>query len=77
MPRLYLPLLPVAVLAVLAAASACSKSREAETRLIPPAIPLALAEEPARPLVAAAPPSEAEPAPSAEEVAEFDRKVAK
>jgi hypothetical protein len=77
MPRLYLPLLPVAVLAVLAAASACSKSREAETRLIPPAVPLAVAVEPARPVVAAARAPEADPAPSAEDVREFDRKVPK
>jgi hypothetical protein len=75
----YLPLLPVTLLAAIAASSACSKPREAETRLIPPALPLAAAQEPApgpeRPLVAAAP--EPEPAPSAEDVKEFDRKVLK
>lgn len=77
----YLPLLPVTLFAAIAAASACSKPREAETRLIPPAIPLAAAQEPApgpeKPLVAAAPAREPEPLPSAEDVKEFERKVLK
>jgi hypothetical protein len=77
MPRLYLPLLPVTLLAAIAAASACSKPRELETRLIPPALPLAVAQEPAKPVVAAAPAPEPEPAPSAEDVKEFQRKVLK
>lgn len=77
----YLPLVPVTLLAAIAAASACSKPREAETRLIPPALPLAVAQERApdaqKPVVAAAPAPEAEPAPSAEDVKEFERKVLK
>jgi hypothetical protein len=77
MPRLYLPLLPVTLLAAIAAASACSKPREPETRLIPPALPLAVAQEPAKPVVAAAPASAPEPEPSAEDVKEFQRKVLK
>jgi hypothetical protein len=77
MPRLYLPLLPVTLLAAIAAASACSKPREPETRLIPPALPLAVAQAPAKPVVAAAPAPEPEPAPSAEDVKEFQRKVLK
>ncbi|HSD18539.1 MAG TPA: hypothetical protein VLC54_00750 [Anaeromyxobacter sp.] len=77
MPRLYLPLLPVTLLAAIAAASACSKPREPETRLIPPALPLAVAQEPAKPVVAVAPAPEPEPAPSAEDVKEFQRKVLK
>lgn len=77
MPRLYLPLLTVTLLAAIAAASACSKPREPETRLIPPALPLAVAQEPAQPVVATAPSREPEPAPSAEDVKEFQRKVLK
>ncbi len=79
MPRLYLPLVPVTLLAAIAAASACSKPREPETRLIPPAIPLAAAQEPAKPVVAAAPAKEPDPsaAPTADDLREFNRKVPK
>ncbi|WP_041448225.1 hypothetical protein [Anaeromyxobacter sp. Fw109-5] len=77
MPRLYLPLVPVTLAAAIAAASACSSPREPDTRLIPPALPLAAAQEPAKPLVAAAPAPETDPAPSAEEVKEFERAVPK
>jgi hypothetical protein len=82
MPRIYLPLVPVALAAAIAAASACSEPRgvEGETRVIPPAAPLALAAEPApaKPeVLAAAAPAAAPEAPSAEDVREFERKVAK
>ncbi len=81
MSRLYTPLLPVALLAAIVAASACSRnSHEPETRLIPPAAPLAAAAEPAPTSPAgavAAAPSKDDDKPSAEDVKEFNRKVPK
>jgi hypothetical protein len=82
MPRIYLPLVPVALAAAIAAASACSEPRgaEGETRVIPPATPLAAAAEPppARPeVLAAAAPAASSEAPSADDLKEFERKVAK
>jgi hypothetical protein len=83
MPRPYLPLFPIVIAAAIAAASACSKPRgvEPETRLIPVAAPLAAAAETAAPptdeRLAAAEPKDDPAAPSAEDVKEFERKVAK
>ncbi len=80
MSRLYTPLVPVALLAAILAASACSrKPREPETRLIPPAAPLAVPTEaaaPPRQAVAAAP-AKGDEAPSADDVKEFNRRVPK
>jgi hypothetical protein len=86
MPRLYLPLVPIALLAAIAAASACSKGRgeEGDTlRVVPPPAALYAAPAPA-PLLAsagegarAAPAPTAEPEPSAEEVTAFEAPVRK
>ncbi len=79
MPRIYLPLLPIPVLALVVAFSACSRSRTGETtsHLIPPAA-LAPANPAGRALAAApAPRAEPDEPPSAEEVREFERPVAK
>jgi hypothetical protein len=78
MPRVYLPLLPIPVLAALVAFSACTSHRSDEpaNRLIPPAVAVA----PAPPASAATPAPTAptaENAPSAEELHEFRRPVAK
>jgi hypothetical protein len=83
MPRLYLPLLPLPVLAVLVAASACSKPRSEETtHLIPPPAPYVLPAAVTPPALAAAPAeTTAAPkddgAPSADEVKAFERPVLK
>lgn len=80
MNRVYLPLLPLPVLAVLVAVSACSKARTEETtHVIPPAVtllaPPAEAKTPApQPTVAA---SEKDDEPTAEDVKEFQRPVRK
>jgi hypothetical protein len=83
MPRLYLPLVPVALLAAIAAASACSRSRVAEEgdnlRVVPP--PAAYVAAPAPELHAASTPlapsgaatgAVIDAAPSAEEVSAFE-----
>jgi hypothetical protein len=80
--RPYLPLAPLLVVASVASANACSDRREAADRLrvVPPPAVLARAEPPAPPALRPAPPvpaQEAEPAPSAEEVREFERTVPK
>jgi hypothetical protein len=83
MPRIYLPLLPLPVLAVLVAASACSKPRTEETtHVIPPPAPYVLpAAGTPPPAIAAAPaapkPSAEDDAPSADEVKAFERRVLK
>jgi len=77
MPRPYLALVPVALAAAIAASSACSSPREPDTRLIPPALPIAAAQEAAKPIVAVAPAPEPDRAPSAEDVKEFERAVLK
>jgi hypothetical protein len=81
MSRLHTPLIPLVLLAGIVAASACSEPRgaeEAPTRLIPPAIPLAHAAEPAAPpsgaVAVVAPVNDA---PSPEDVKEFQRGVGK
>lgn len=78
MPRVYLPLLPLPVLAVLAAFSACgTRPGEATSRIIPEAVALV----PAPAIAPPAPPVPATPtgddAPSAEELRAFERPVAK
>jgi hypothetical protein len=75
MRRILLPLAPIPVLAILAALS-CSRTRseEATTRVIPP--PAAYAEPAARNAAEAVRPTAAEP-PTAEELKEFQRPVAK
>lgn len=79
MPRVFLPLLPIPILAVVAAFSACGSREEPATRLIPPAV--ALAPAPAAPVRGPAGPAPAAPAaddaPSAEEVRAFERPVPK
>ncbi len=81
MPRVYLPLLPLPVLAVLVAISACTRTKTDEVSHVipPPALAaLATAERPAAPAQAA--PSPAAPkddAPSADEVKEFEKPVRK
>jgi hypothetical protein len=89
MMRRHLPFLPLPVLAVLVAISACSKPRSDDTtHVIPPAAPyVAAAAERIEP--AAAPQPSASPGlgvraisgeddlPSAEEVKEFERPVRK
>lgn len=78
MPRVFLPLLPIPVLAVLAAIS-CTRtgSQEPSTRVIPP--PAAYVEPAARNAAeaAAAPRTAADEPPTANEVAAFERPVAK
>lgn len=82
MDRVYLPLLPLPILAVLVAVSACSKPRSEETtHVIPPAVTLlalpAEAKPPGTPPeVVVAPPAE-DTAPTPEDVKEFSRKVMK
>lgn len=79
MPRVYLPLLPLPVLAAVVAFSACSRPRtdEQATHVIPQAVALApapaLAGPPAPPAAAPA----GEDAPSEEEVRAFEAPVAK
>ena len=81
MKPVYLPLLPLPVLAALVAASACSKARteEATTNVIPPAVTLpAPAAEAKKPVPEAALAGRAEEEkPTAQDLKEFDRKVAK
>jgi hypothetical protein len=78
MRRVFLPLLPIPVLAVIAAIS-CTRtgSEEPATRVIPP--PPAYVEPAARNAAeaAAAPRVAAEEPPTAQEVAAFERPVAK
>lgn len=84
MPRVYLPLIPLPVLAVVVAVSACSKARTEETtRVIPPAQPYLAATVEAK-VPEAPPPPEAtssapapDDAPTALEVKEFERPVRK
>jgi hypothetical protein len=79
MPRIYLPLLPLPILAVIVAFSACSRAGEETpaTRLIPQAAALPPAPSPAQvPAVVPAAPT-GDDAPSAEEVRDFERPVAK
>jgi hypothetical protein len=77
MPRLYLPLLPLPVLAVVVAFSACgSRPGEPASRVIPEAVALAPAAAVAPPPPAVLPPAGEEP-PSAEEVRAFEAPVAK
>ena len=78
MPRVYLPLLPLPVLAVIVAFSACTRSRtdEQATHVIPQAVALAPAPTRAAPPAPAPPPS-GEDAPSEEEVRAFAAPVAK
>jgi hypothetical protein len=85
MTRLYLPLLPVALAAAIAAASACKEPRgvEPQTRFIPPAAPLATPASLPAPETSHATKAEplavAEPAetPSAADLQEFGRAVPK
>ncbi len=82
MPRVYLPLLPIPVLAVLVAFSACSSSRtdEPASRLIPPAVALVPAPSTPAPAAAATPAPVAptgENAPTEDEIRVFRRPVAK
>lgn len=76
MPRVYLPLLPIPVLAAVVAFSACSSppADQPATQLIPPAVALA-APAPA-PLPAPAAPV-GDDAPSPEELRAFRQPVAK
>ena len=79
MPRVYLPLLPLPVLAVLVAISACTKAKSDEvSHVIPPPAEAFAAAAPAAP-VAAAPATDPakEEAPSAEEVKAFEKPVRK
>jgi hypothetical protein len=84
MNRVYLPLLPLPVLAVIVAVSACSEPRPGEaTRVIPPAEKLLLAPAQAQTPPAVAPPAAVasapapEEKPSAEDLKEFHRAVRK
>jgi hypothetical protein len=80
MARVYLPLLPLPVLAVLVAVSACSKPRSEETtHVIPPAAPwVASSAAIPVPLPTPAPaPAAGEDVPSPEDVKEFERAVGK
>jgi hypothetical protein len=78
MPRVYLPLLPLPVLAFVVAFSACSRPRtdEPATHVIPQAVALAPSPAPASPPPAAPAPS-GDDAPSEEEVRAFEAPVAK
>ncbi|HEX9050753.1 MAG TPA: hypothetical protein VF841_09495 [Anaeromyxobacter sp.] len=80
MPRVYLPLLPLPLLAVLVAISACTRPRSEEVSHVipPPALAaLATAEKPAAPAAAPAPAAPKDDAPSAEEVKAFEKPVPK
>ena len=77
MPRVYLSLIPIPVLAAIVAFSACSRSRdEAATHVIPPATAYTEPAARAAAEAAAAPRAAAEP-PSADEVKAFERPVPK
>jgi len=79
MNRVYIPLLPLPVLALIVAFSACSKARTEEVpHVIPPAETLLApvpGTKPPAPQVAAA--SAEADRPTAEDVKEFERPVAK
>lgn len=76
MPRVYLPLLPIPLLAAVVAFSACARrGDEAPTHVIPPAVALAPAE--AAPPPPAPPRAASDEAPTPEEVAAFESPVAK
>lgn len=81
MPRLYLPLVPVTLLALLAAASACRQDRgeEGDTLRVvpPPAVVHAPAPAPLLASAGLARAAPAEPEPSAEEVRAFEATVSK
>ncbi len=81
MPRVYLPLLPLPVLAVLVAVSACTRTKTEEvSHVIPPPALAAMApvEKPAAPSAAVpAPAAPKDDAPSADEVREFEKRVPK
>jgi hypothetical protein len=78
MPRVYLPLLPIPVLAIVAAFSACgSRSGEPAARVIPEAVALVPAAAAAAPAAPAPQPPAGEDTPSDEEVRAFERPVAK
>lgn len=86
MNRVYIPLLPLPVLAILASISACSKPRTEETtRVIPPAVSIAAPAAQALTLPSPAPEvlaaraevKPADDAPSEEEVKAFERPVMK
>jgi hypothetical protein len=80
MPRVYLPLLPLPVLAILFAIS-CSRARTDEaTHVIPPAaafVEPAARNAAAAQVASAAAPVVAEEPPTADEVKAFERPVAK
>lgn len=80
MKPVYLPLLPLPVLAALVAVSACSKARTEETtNVIPPAVALVAPPAEARkpvPETALAQRTDDEK-PTAQDLKEFERKVAK
>jgi hypothetical protein len=86
MNRVYLPLLPLPVLAAIVAVSACSKARTEETtQIIPPAVTMP-ANTPVTAPDAEAKPTEQKVAvasakgddkPTAQDVKEFERKVSK
>ncbi|HSN13497.1 MAG TPA: hypothetical protein VLT61_02630 [Anaeromyxobacteraceae bacterium] len=77
MLRFHLPLLPLPVLAIIVAFSACSKTRseEAATHVIPPAASYAALTAPApRPAAAH---DAVDATPTAEDVKQFERPVLK
>lgn len=82
MKPVYLPLLPLPVLAAIVAFSACSKARtEDTTQMIPPAVALpapapAAEAKPPEPKVAVAARTD-DDKPTAQDVKEFERKVRK
>jgi hypothetical protein len=80
MPRVYLPLLPLPVLAVLVAISACTKAKSEEVSHVIPPPALAAASIPEKPTAPAPAPAAApakDDAPSAEEVKAFEKPVRK
>ena len=82
MPRVYLPILPLPVLAVLVAISACSKPRSEEvSHVIPPPAPYLLPAPAAKPALpgpaASSGPAPADDAPTPEDVKTFERPVRK
>jgi hypothetical protein len=77
MRRVYLPILPLPVLASLVAFGACSRPREEPAlHVIPPPTAYVAPAASAAPGPAAAPKAE-EPTPSADDVREFERAVPK
>jgi hypothetical protein len=77
MPRVYLPLLPLPVLAAVVAFSACGSRSDPAPHVIPPVAALVPAPAVAPPAPPAPQPPTGDDAPSEDELRAFQRPVAK